>query len=413
MILKADYPRACAFIIGLFFMVALLAPTVSASSASLKGELKTVEKSLKGAVDLAKKGNHEEAAGKVYRAFMDFESSKLHGLLASKHPSVYGKLETKYLSLRAASKRGNYRKVDSHWSSIQSLHEEVRSRLSSRKDSFWSLFVSSFAIIFREGLEALLILVMLGAYLVKIKAGDQKYTLYVGSAAAILASILLAVGARYVFSFSVTHQELLEGITMLIATGVLFYVAYWLLARIEVNRWKRMVRQKVKSSVETGSTFFLATTAFVVVFREGFETVLFYQALAFSSDTMLLGAGSILSGFLVGLVGLAIVGYLIIWTSLKIPLRPFFGVTSAFLYFLAFKFAGDGMMELQEAGYMPGVTAPFVPDLSWLQTFFGIYPSWPSLYLQLLLILALMVGVIYTFRRQLQANLTRFSRKVL
>jgi high-affinity iron transporter len=208
--------------------------------------------------------------------------------------------------------------------------------------------------------------------------------------AAVGASLLTAVALETIFVLSPSHREGLEGGTMVVATAVLFYVSYWLLSKMEVVKWNHFVKSKVQDALDSGSALALASAAFLAVYREGFETVLFYKAL------FVAGAGAtmpVLAGIAAGSVILVGVYVAINRFGVRLPLKPFFAVTSAFLYYMAFVFAGKGVAELQEGGLI-GTTilswAPRVPGL-------GIYPTAESLGAQAVLVVLAIVALVWTF----------------
>jgi high-affinity iron transporter len=212
----------------------------------------------------------------------------------------------------------------------------------------------------------------------------------VGVGAAIGASLLTALLLETIFQVSQARQETLEGAVMLVAAAMLFYVSYWLLSKMEVAKWNRFVRGRVQEAVSSGSALALASVAFLAVYREGFETVLFYKAL------FLAGAGStlpVLLGMALGAMALAAVYYAVNRWGVRIPLKPFFGFTSAFLYYMAFVFIGTGMAELQEGGLIGTTVLPWAPRLPAL----GIYPTAESLLAQAILLVLLLVGLVWTF----------------
>jgi high-affinity iron transporter len=171
---------------------------------------------------------------------------------------------------------------------------------------------------------------------------------------------------------------------------MLFYVSYWLLSKMEVAKWNRFVKGRVQDAVSSGSALALAAVAFLAVYREGFETVLFYKAL------FLAGTGSALPVFLGMAAGgacLAVVYLAINRWGVRIPLKPFFGFTSAFLYYMAFVFAGKGIAELQEGGVIQTTILSSGPRLPAL----GIYPTVESLALQGVLLALLLAGLVWTF----------------
>ncbi len=178
---------------------------------------------------------------------------------------------------------------------------------------------------------------------------------------------------------------------MVAASVMLFYVSYWLLSKIEVARWNQFVKSQVRDAVSSGSALALATVAFLAVYREGFETVLFYKALMLTAGPG--GLAPVLLGLGLGAVALGVVYVLINRFGVRLPLRPFFGVTSGFLYYMAFVFAGKAVAELQAGGLLGTNVvrgAPRVPML-------GIYPTMESIAVQGLLLLLAGIGIFVTF----------------
>ena len=247
-----------------------------------------------------------------------------------------------------------------------------------------NLFVQSFVILLREGLEAILIVGALMTFLSKMGASHRKREIHLGVGAAVVASVLTAFALETIFILSPARREGLEGATMLVATGVLFYVSYWLLSKMEVVKWNHFVKSKVEDALTGGSALALAFAAFLAVYREGFETVLFYKALfvsATASGAMPVAVGMIAGGLVLVVVYVAIERF-----GVRLPLKPFFAVTSAFLYYMAFVFAGKGVAELQEGGTIGTTVAAWAPRIPAV----GIYPTVESLAAQgLLVVLAL------------------------
>src|SRR5262249_40816642 len=158
--------------------------------------------------------------------------------------------------------------------------------------------------------------------------------------------------ARSIFVLSGADREALEGWTILLAAGVLFWVSYWLVSKAEADRWQAFVKSRVERAVGRGALFGLAFLSFVVGVREGLATVPVYEAIAArtgdASDQSLLVAG-----FLAGCGALAALCVGFQKLGPRIPMRTFFNVTGGLLYFMAFRFAGGGVRELQEAGVLP------------------------------------------------------------
>jgi high-affinity iron transporter len=216
-----------------------------------------------------------------------------------------------------------------------------------------------------------------------------------GAWAAVAASAATAVVIELLFEITPGQREALEGGTMLLATAVLFYVSYWLLSKIEVAKWNAFVKGRMEDALSTGSGFALASVAFLAVYREGFETILFYKALLSSAgSTSAAGVAGVMAGIAAGGLALVIVYVAISRFGMKVPLKPFFAVTSAMLYYMAFVFAGKGIADLQESGLVRVSVVRWAPRIPVL----GIYPTVQSLALQLLLLVLLVVAVVWLHR---------------
>jgi high-affinity iron transporter len=240
-------------------------------------------------------------------------------------------------------------------------------------------FLQSLTIIGREGLEVVLILGAMLAVVRHAGEGRRAGALWWGAGLAGLASVVTAVGLEGLFR-TTERVELLEGVTLLTAALVLFWVSHWLLARADAVRWSAYVKDRVRRASRGGSTFALGTVAFLAVYREGAETVLFYRAMLARGDVE---PGAVALGFGAGLLALGVVVAGVARVGLRVPLRPFFTVTSALLLFLAFTFTGHGIHELQEAGLVPEsrVPGPRVP-------FLGLHPTAETLLAQALFLIA-------------------------
>jgi len=237
----------------------------------------------------------------------------------------------------------------------------------------------SFVIILREGFEVMLILAALATYLIRVGQKEKTLHLYAGAGAAIVVSLLAAWMADVAFALTPASQEILEGITMLVAAAVLFYVSYWIISKIEADKWQTYIKGKAEQAVKAGSVWTLGGLGFLVVFREGVETVLFYQGLSFGSPD---SGHMIPIGFGLGCIMLVIVSVAIFQLGLRLPLRPFFMVTGAMLYCMVFSFVGKGVYELQSAGAISATAWPLFPRVPLL----GVYPTLEGLLPQALLI---------------------------
>jgi len=349
-----------------------------------------VRSQLDSADKLVRAGRGAEASSAAFDAYMTFE--QVERSVRAKNPDLAASLENRFAALRTRAAGGaTPAELDRIRSGLAADLENAERVLGETLSPF-NLFLQSFVILIREGLEAILVLGALMAFLVKTGAAQRKRDLHVGVGAAIGASLLTAFALETVFRLSPARREALEGLTMVIATAVLFYVSYWLLSKMEVAKWNRFVRGKVQDAVSSGSALALASAAFLAVYREGFETVLFYKALFVAG-----GSGSstvaVIAGIALGAVVMVIVYLAINRFGVRLPLKPFFGVTSAFLYYMAFVFAGKGVAELQEGNILPTTIVPWAPRIPAL----GIYPTSESLVAQGVLLVLLIVAVLWTF----------------
>lgn len=249
-------------------------------------------------------------------------------------------------------------------------------------------------ILLREGVEALLVLVALLAFLNKSGNGEKGHWLWVGTGAGVLASFAVAIVFQVFFSnlaAAGANRELLEGFTGIVAAAMLFYVSYWLHSKSSLKAWQGYIRNQATSALAKNSVFSLSLLAFLAVFREGGETVLFYMGIAPS-----ISPADLIGGLVLGSVILVLIAALILGFGLKIPLQPFFLVTSLLIYYLGFKFIGSGIHALQVAGMLPANPANFLPS----SDFFGIYPTWETTLVQLALLL---VGIAIVLRNRFNA----------
>ena len=250
-------------------------------------------------------------------------------------------------------------------------------------------FLGAFGIIVREGLEAILVIAAIIAYLVKSGNRKSLRSVYIGAGAGILASFAAAAvlaWAKQAFVGAGLAQEIIEGITALIAVCVLFYVSNWMISKAEAASWTRFIDGKVQSSVQTGSAFALGFTAFLSVFREGAEVVLFYQPMLSEGNP-----GMVWAGFGVGCVLLVFVYLAITKLSIKLPIKIFFTATSILMAVMCVSFLGSGIKELAEGNVFDlTLRVPGVPENDIIQIF-GIYPWLETLLPQLILSIILLV----------------------
>lgn len=241
-----------------------------------------------------------------------------------------------------------------------------------------SAFIQAAVILLREGLEAMLVITALAAYLTKAGGGHRVKSLYAGALAAIGVSIV----AAWLFAMlnSGQHSDLMEGVIILFAAALMLYVSGWLMVKQDPHGWKEYLAAKADNALAQDTAWAVAALAFLAVFREGAETVLFINALATTEGGWSVG---LFGGLAAATLGLAVLFYFINLIAQKIPLRPLFIITSAFLFAMAIKFIGEAVQEFQEQSILPFTQ---VAGADWLSAI-GLNPTVEALSLQLLVIL--------------------------
>ena len=276
-------------------------------------------------------------------------------------------------------------------------------------------FTSSFAIIFREGLESVLILGAIITYLEASRNTKYKKYLYYGVILAIGATAVTWIVASYIIEISGANRELIEAIAALSATAILFYVSFWILNKIEHKKWMEFVKAKVWQATTTGSVLVFVGLAFFTVYREGFETVLFYQAMAGFAKYMELYVGL---GFVAGIVSLLVIFYVMRKLGKRLPLRALFGLTMGVGAYLSIAFLGNAIRELQVLEIMPYTgmigTIPRL-DIN-VAAMTGIYPTLETVVGQVILLGVYLTAVSYVLilrpKRENKIAEMRKSRKV-
>lgn len=256
-----------------------------------------------------------------------------------------------------------------------------------------TLFLSAFLVILREGLEAILVVAAVMAFMIKAGLRRESRAIWAGVALAVLISGALALLFHFVTAAAGSNQELLEGVTALVAVAMLIWVSNWMIENSDHASWKKYLPGSTENGISRASLFSLVLVTFVAVLREGAETILFYQPiLAMAGDDTHL----VWLGLAVGAVCLVLVYVAIRFFSLRIPLRPFFIITSIFLAAMAVVFTGSGIKELQEADVLPSTAIDGLPTIDLL----GIYPRVENLTGQAVVLVIIVALYVIGSRRQ-------------
>ncbi|WP_253395500.1 FTR1 family iron permease [Methylorubrum extorquens] len=214
-----------------------------------------------------------------------------------------------------------------------------------------STFLQAFIILFREGLEALLVIAALAAFLRRADAAERIAPVYIGALAAVVASVVMA----WVFAtfYDGNHSDLFEAGVMLAAAVLLFYMSGWMFLRQDPKAWQADLNRLAERALGAGTMLSLAGIAFLAVFREGAETILFVHTLAKTANGF---DAALLGGLAAATLALVAMFVAMQWLALRLPLRPMFVVTSAFLFFMGLRMVGQAFQELQEQSLIPFTT---------------------------------------------------------
>lgn len=248
--------------------------------------------------------------------------------------------------------------------------------------SWMAAFLGSLTILLREGLEALLIVVGMIAFLRKSERREALPWVHAGWVGALVAGAITWAAATWLIDISGANRELTEGLSSLFAAVVLLSVGIWMHQKSLAGRWQQYLNARLSAALGRRSMVFLFVLSFVAVYREVFETILFYAAMWNPRD-----AGAIVAGLAAGSVGLALVTFALLRLGMRLPIGKFFAVSSALIAVLAVVLVGKGVAALQEAGWISlgMIQAPRIDLL-------GIYPTWQTLTAQLTVAIAAALG---------------------
>jgi len=342
---------------------------------------------LDSALDFARKGKTAEAGDRAFDAYIAFEP--LETPARAKKPGLVATMERHFADFKGAVKQNDLARAKTSRDAIADGLPSVVD-LTQTPSGKWEAFFQSFLIILREGFEAILVIGAVVAFLLKTGHRERLRSIWVGITLGVVASLATAVVLKTLLAAMPASREIVEATTMLVAVVVLFSVSYWLISKVEAAKWQKFIREKVNSALEHGGGKALALVAFLAVYREGAETALFYQALFNEGPNV---GVPLALGIIVGFAVLAVIFTLFYRYGVRIPMRPFFTVTSLLLYYMAFVFMGKGVRELQEGNLMRITVIPGGPHVEAM----GIYPSVETLTAQAILIALLVFATIKTF----------------
>jgi high-affinity iron transporter len=381
------------------------AADVPADAGQPEPQLAALRRGLAGVAELAGRGEADEAASAMTAVYWG-QFEPIERFVAARKPQDVRPLEVRFGMIRGEVGAGrNGAALDAEFAALLTEVETALGRSRAEPAStFGSAFANSFIVIVREGAEVILLLAMLIALAVKAegnpgaaRSGALRAVAW-GVGLAVVASLGTAWGLnRVVAAAQGRSRDLLEGLVMLAAAGVLFYVSYWLIAQSESRRWLEFLKRQAQRGAGLGGRGTLALTAFLGVYREGAETALMYQALLGTQGQSRAGLLGLAAGLGAGLVLLAALALVVRATSVRLPLRAFFKVSGAVLFGMAVVFAGNAIFELQECGLLKTTTLAGAGPLAWLGRgipLLGLYPNAQTLSVQGLLLAGAVLALV-------------------
>ena len=353
--------------------------------------LSLVRQKLAASLDAARKGDRRAAKELALSAYLDgFEP--VEPTLGARDATLLARIEGAMGEYRAAIDQGaGSDDLANRALVLNDLFDNAEAALAPGASSDASTFLGAFTILLREGLEALLIVVAMIAFLRKAERSEVLPYVHGGWVGALVAGLLTWVVATYAIGISGASRELTEGFGSLFAAVVLLSVGIWMHGKAQADQWQRYIREKMARALSGRSAWFLFGLAFVVVYREVFETILFYAALwtQGNGSALLAGAGS-------AVAFLAVIAWAMLRYSRQLPIAKVFAYSSWLMAGLTVVLAGKGVGALQEAGIISIAPIANGPRLSML----GIFPTWQSIIAQLLMVLAIATGFSFNRRKR-------------
>ncbi|BFM07305.1 hypothetical protein GCM10025791_23350 [Halioxenophilus aromaticivorans] len=340
------------------------------------------------------KGNYEESNRLAVSAYLDgFEL--VENSLDTRNPDLRKDIEANMMALRKQFRESsNQEQLNTLLDITLAQLETAKRQLSADSLSNATLFSASLIILLREGLEALLVTLALVLVLIRSERRDALKFVHAGWITALIAGGVTWWAARSLVNISGASREVMEGVAALAAALVLFYVGVWMHSKSNTIQWKAYIQKHVTQRLKTGTLWGIATLAFVAVYREVFETVLFYEALL--TQSLPAQNPTIIGGFLVGLFCLSIIGWIMVRYSIKLPIGRFFSVTTYLLVGLSFVLIGKGVIALQEAAFIDASPLPISFEVDWI----GLKSTWQSLMAQITILVLFLVFMLVSNQRR-------------
>ncbi len=361
----------------------------AATAEQTNGSLALARSRLDQALAAYQRQDRKAATDLALSAYLDgFEP--VEPVLASRDNALMIRIEGAMANLRAGIARGApVETVRAQIAALDGLFAEAETALAPSEASATSSFLAAFTILVREGLEAILIVIAMITFLKKADRKDVLPYVHGGWIAALVAGGATWAAATWLITISGASRELTEGFGSLFAALVLLWVGIWMHGKSNAEAWQRYIRDKLSHALTKRSAWFLFGLAFIVVYREVFETILFYAAIWSQGN-----GGAVFAGAGAAIVVLTLVAWMMMRFSRTLPIGKFFAYSSALIAVLAVVLIGKGVSALQEAGYLPIDPLSGFPRIELL----GLYPTREGLIAQILVAALLVIGFAYNRR---------------
>lgn len=331
-------------------------------------------------------GDRKSAAELALSAYLDgFEP--VEPILAVRDSALKIRIEDAMGTLRASVAKGvPLDELRGQIDALNALFTQAEAALGRSEASGGAIFFGAFTILLREGLEALLIVVAMLAFLRKVERKDALPYVHGGWIAALAAGVLTWGVGTYLIGISGASRELTEGFGSVLAAIILLWVGIWMHRKSNAKAWQCYVSDQLTHALKRRSAWLLFGLSFLVVYREVFETILFYAAIWNQGN-----GGAVLAGAAAAVLALVMVAGVILRYGRVLPIGRFFAYSSGLMALLAVVLTGKGVAALQEAGYLPIHPLASLPRIEFL----GLFPTREGIIAPLVMIIFLAIGFGY------------------
>lgn len=325
-------------------------------------------------------GNYEQATSLALKSYLE-GIEPIEAKIRANDAKLVSKIEAQMAEFRNYLTAGSITsQTEAKYQDLLSTLKEVGSVIADKKMSPSLAFSAAFAIFLREGFEAVLIIITLLSVIRSFKAKRAARWVHAGWSSALALGLVTWFASGLVISMSGASRELTEGWVSLFAVLVLLYVGFWLHRQTEVGRWTKFVKETIHDALESKNLILLAGIAFMSVFREAFEVVLFLRAIW--NDVEASGQNAMVAGSALAFVLIFVFSFFALKYSQKIPVKKLFSISSIIMAILSIVLVGKAIHSFQEAGMISAVSLPIDIRFDLL----GIFPTYQTTVAQIVIL---------------------------